>query len=794
MADRLHQTLEALAAELGKRGRAKSWAPGKHNGWLIYDSASGESSPVPQLGHGGPGTRDLWLYTEEPIDRGLVVRATDHGMVWQVDDGRGLVESGTARRPSELVDRAWSPIAERLVDPADVLLEILNRAASRDLYRQLGSPTMAGHTLSWGHGWQHDPLHVVLYPQVCGGHLPSTFPRARFPYIEHRIGGRLAVTFARQLVSAADLGRRMAGAMLDYVQQVLEHRPRRGKTHPAFCALDQTSLAMEINWRPDGPPAALRDAGKVRRKSKVDGQWSDRLDDMLEDESPTKRSRRVKRAQERLAAGAHLPKAADNAIDTKTGKVKSGWGYGEGADRIPFNMRNVAALYLLGLGARAASTVLVGDARAKNAIHRRMKEIAAGGEHWRAIDTGELLAQMGLDEHVRPDEEPGGAAGRDEAVQAYLEGLSEGAQSLCRTLSGAQTDSGSQHVWVTINPSWVDEVTANLPFPRPFDVRWNGGVRQWLWVGLEAYGGLPPFVAELLQRLDAEAAVGGRWSRVIKEIKRPDQGHDYGEPRKLQLKPWPKSGDVEVWVMGQSLYFPIVDDAAKVAADIASAVDQHMQEAGARVTGWEAIADLPKSKRPKYFLAVKQGDELVIHTFAKAATRDQAIKAVGEADKLSGRLDRQKEPLAFFDQLVGLKRAKTARVDNTEGLAVPKASGRVRVKRRSCSAVDTAQADAAALTDHEKAIEALREQLTTQTLQFLDMLERRGVLTIDEVMDLLDLSTPKVVGGMTGSISRWASLRGLQVPYEASMHHGQRRWLWRGYGKKEMAWHTGERA
>jgi len=47
-------------------------------------------------------------------------------------------------------------------------------------------------------------------------------------------------------------------------------------------------------------------------------------------------------------------------------------------------------------------------------------------------------------------------------------------------------------------------------------------------------------------------------------------------------------------------------------------------------------------------------------------------------------------------------------------------------------------------------------------------------------MAALGLSVPKAMGGITGSIGRWAPVRGIKVPYEAITVEGERAWKWIG--------------
>lgn len=76
--------------------------------------------------------------------------------------------------------------------------------------------------------------------------------------------------------------------------------------------------------------------------------------------------------------------------------------------------------------------------------------------------------------------------------------------------------------------------------------------------------------------------------------------------------------------------------------------------------------------------------------------------------------------------------------------------------------------------------EAFVSNLPERSRAFLDLLKQRGTLTINEAMEALDISVSKAMGGITGSIGRWAPVRGVPVPYEASMVDGVRTWTWIG--------------
>ncbi|MCB9530017.1 MAG: hypothetical protein H6701_16800 [Myxococcales bacterium] len=70
--------------------------------------------------------------------------------------------------------------------------------------------------------------------------------------------------------------------------------------------------------------------------------------------------------------------------------------------------------------------------------------------------------------------------------------------------------------------------------------------------------------------------------------------------------------------------------------------------------------------------------------------------------------------------------------------------------------------------------------LPERSRKFLELVQRKGVVTIEDAMSELDIAVPKAMGGITGSIGRWAPVRGVPVPYEATTRDGERIWRWLG--------------
>lgn len=92
----------------------------------------------------------------------------------------------------------------------------------------------------------------------------------------------------------------------------------------------------------------------------------------------------------------------------------------------------------------------------------------------------------------------------------------------------------------------------------------------------------------------------------------------------------------------------------------------------------------------------------------------------------------------------------------------------------------SAGAQAAAVADPDLAYERFLEALPDRSRRFIELVHERGTLTIDEAMRELDITVAKAVGGVTGSIARWAPRSGVSVPYVAVKVRGRRAWRWTG--------------
>lgn len=72
-------------------------------------------------------------------------------------------------------------------------------------------------------------------------------------------------------------------------------------------------------------------------------------------------------------------------------------------------------------------------------------------------------------------------------------------------------------------------------------------------------------------------------------------------------------------------------------------------------------------------------------------------------------------------------------------------------------------------------------ELPEPSRRFLELLESRGQITVDEAVEALDLPGPKAMGGLTGAMRRWAPKKGVELPFTAITDAQNRRaWVWTG--------------
>lgn len=119
-----------------------------------------------------------------------------------------------------------------------------------------------------------------------------------------------------------------------------------------------------------------------------------------------------------------------------------------------------------------------------------------------------------------------------------------------------------------------------------------------------------------------------------------------------------------------------------------------------------------------------------------------------------------------------------------EAPAAPKAPARTRAAEAPKAAAPAAEAPKAeAPAGGDDMVQRYRDfvaNLPERSRKFLELVKRKGIVTIEDAMNELDIAVPKAMGGITGSIGRWAPVRGVPIPYEATTIEGERAWKWVG--------------
>ena len=80
----------------------------------------------------------------------------------------------------------------------------------------------------------------------------------------------------------------------------------------------------------------------------------------------------------------------------------------------------------------------------------------------------------------------------------------------------------------------------------------------------------------------------------------------------------------------------------------------------------------------------------------------------------------------------------------------------------------------------DMSLEAFFDGLPVNSQRFLGILQEKGVVKVEEMVDRLGLKNAKAVGGITGAIGRWGPVRGVDLPYERFILDGVRAWKWTG--------------
>jgi len=103
-------------------------------------------------------------------------------------------------------------------------------------------------------------------------------------------------------------------------------------------------------------------------------------------------------------------------------------------------------------------------------------------------------------------------------------------------------------------------------------------------------------------------------------------------------------------------------------------------------------------------------------------------------------------------------------------------AGRSAAKTRAERAIERASSDA---PFDRKRYDAFVKSLPERSQEFVALVEAKGRLNIRDAMTEMGITQPKALGGITGSIARWAPVRGVNVPIEAGKDKkGERFWRW----------------
>ncbi|RTL23906.1 MAG: hypothetical protein EKK55_12480 [Rhodocyclaceae bacterium] len=81
--------------------------------------------------------------------------------------------------------------------------------------------------------------------------------------------------------------------------------------------------------------------------------------------------------------------------------------------------------------------------------------------------------------------------------------------------------------------------------------------------------------------------------------------------------------------------------------------------------------------------------------------------------------------------------------------------------------------------DDETLLRDFVADLPERSRRFIELVREHGTLTWAAAMSGLGLDSPKALGGVTGTIGRWAPIRGVTLPYESVTIEGERAWVWR---------------
>lgn len=124
---------------------------------------------------------------------------------------------------------------------------------------------------------------------------------------------------------------------------------------------------------------------------------------------------------------------------------------------------------------------------------------------------------------------------------------------------------------------------------------------------------------------------------------------------------------------------------------------------------------------------------------------------------------------------------------DTHVLTSPPLEGR-KLPPRSVSPQELIEEDnlEQVLTEEERRFELFLDTLPLRSVTFVLMVRHGGTISTADVETVFRIKG-KQIGGLTGSIARWAKADGLSLPYEALVVDDKRAWRWIGFDSKPQA-------
>lgn len=826
---RLRRVMAALADAMGE-------------GWAVADETDPTTyHPYPAIGVGeSDGYRRLavvrdpklgWYHRGSPVRRALEVWSQGGDWRWTVDDGEGCLRVGQASALLRAVEAAWAALWAATVDPVDLVAELLRREqaqAWREQLAEMGEPIIERRLgiVRWGFktadgdrapwldrdGWC---ITIVADP---GGPEDEGWPLVRHGRRERHL---------RELVPTAERAARLAALAVKYATRTIDSGWNRSEGQvPAFLAAGP--------WvaRPVTPPPLPVKVGEAcGALGSIVDDWQDRLRAALGEE--TRRvweARKVRvdaRADRRLA----LP---GDGLDPY-GRELSYGGQPVGNARLGVPVEVVGALWALGLPLRWISAVTTGRDTSRNTINRWIKQMkGAPPPGWTARSTAGALiddldlawarswCQLDLDEAAEAaTERPVPAAGVvDGTGETGDDARPEGGELAdAGTAAGAPVDDegrptadagggdgtkrkkrrkrrrkGPDPVKVALQ-SVAHAITQIAPTMRA-RTHWPG--QRDNDVSLEAeLGGYGGYVDFFDPARSPSRMANVHW--FIIWLRRDDDGWRWRIALRLDAA---FRAEREIWCGDEIGHIGVVAAAAVWAAIDAGMMTQRM----AYQTLLREHAEQPRCiaplVEPKATAEVERPDPI------DPAALTAALDARGvdwERDDVTGEV---LVALPGEDWLVitDPERGRAWRCPLGEEIAVT--GGFVASVLREVDAALAARptplpapprpavASPAPIegAPPRPAVSAEREAedparlrwldfvagLPDDSRRFLALVRSRGTVALGDVMDALSIEAPKRIGGITGAIGRWAPVKGVPVPYEATSVDGERAWRWIG--------------